>query len=1021
MRVSNVGIPTDQHPSHSVANQPPQTLQAVPVDKSQLVGLVDKIKTTIDMLGDTLKALDISERESLRPMWGVLKEGLEILNGEPDDWDFSSTTTQDQLKQLSLILNLHGQKFKGYINAEQQKQPNLTSFGKVCKILFHVCEALSSELEKITPADGMAHSSTLDDSTNHMSKLEFLTLKTQLSAINDPAIQKLAEPLNSAWNCASSAEVAARIAFDFSDGSGMNSKTVDKLTKVHQELTKEIDSLEEQLKSNSPKLSELANPNDNTKDITNKCQQVLAHVKQVKINLENRISEIKDYQSPDTKQKICNAKKIEIQATINVLKSQKNQTTEIKSLINTLEKRLASLNKFSKTEPEKNFTSAQLLGKKEIKGMGKVFNFSLANKQQSLLRHMAIQITDSNNPDSGSLATEHFTERMLMQSVLEKAGVKDASKQLKASISRELNSNKWSTIKSEFTVPIKDNAHQSQAGAIVTTTTKHAGEIFSDPNLIQITSTDSPITATTTAEYTHTDKDGNTVTGGFNSHCSTEVHHVTTAANTSSSVDGKEDFGGTRHGTLAPYGLDEAGIKAIPDEELGQTLQSLFGKAKVKPTTITAGGASSTNTASSKSATTIHDDPLRTELVEKLKTILLNSTTGDQWLAQCGTNRQFVQTTLGMLDTTIENLLTNPAQKLVLASLVKANPELGQLLQRQGALNRAREVFILEMTRNPQFLEQIKKGEEVLFTSVGLLTPDNLRHQLHKLFGFSASGDEKEMVAIQAQAWDDLRKEIEAGRIVINGSVVKAEIIDFNIGVNKGATVLATNPIIGEAVSGSEYANTLVNNKSRDRLQKATTNRLSKMQTDLNKKINQRTSNHPITKEELEKLDNEIKALSRDMATIKELSAQIAEIWKDGSYREAGNEPYKLASRVALLSHLLGGGTAFNCKSGKDRTAQLDVEVKFLAFQIRTSNGKVPKPDRKRTNLEKVQFATFIFFDESRQKMQEFNTGYGGSKLVSQPALYGNFTPSTGDAKADGKNKAATIQQFQGLSKAVSS
>ena len=144
-------------------------------------------------------------------------------------------------------------------------------------------------------------------------------------------------------------------------------------------------------------------------------------------------------------------------------------------------------------------------------------------------------------------------------------------------------------------------------------------------------------------------------------------------------------------------------------------------------------------------------------------------------------------------------------------------------------------------------------------------------------------------------------------------------------------------------------------------------------------------------------------------------------MWEDGIYREAGNEPYKLASRVALLSHLLGGGTVFNCKSGKDRTAQLDAEVKFLAFQIRTSNGKVPKPGRKRTNLEKIQFATFIFFDESRRKMQELNTGYGGSKLVGQPALYGNFTPSTGNAKVDKQNKAATVQQFQGLSKAVSS
>ena len=63
------------------------------------------------------------------------------------------------------------------------------------------------------------------------------------------------------------------------------------------------------------------------------------------------------------------------------------------------------------------------------------------------------------------------------------------------------------------------------------------------------------------------------------------------------------------------------------------------------------------------------------------------------------------------------------------------------------------------------------------------------------------------MVAIQAKAWDDLREEITAGRIVINGQAVMADIIDFNLGVNKGATVLATNPIIGEAVSGTNYVN----------------------------------------------------------------------------------------------------------------------------------------------------------------------------------------------------------------------
>ena len=179
---------------------------------------------------------------------------------------------------------------------------------------------------------------------------------------------------------------------------------------------------------------------------------MLAHIKQVKSNLENRISEIKDYQSPDTIEKICNAKKIEIQAAINVLKSQDSKESKIKKLINTLEERFESLKDFPNTEREKKFTSAQLLGKKEIKGIGKLFNFSSANKQESMLRHMANQITDLNNPDASSLATEHFTERMLMQSVLEKAGIKDASKQLKASISRELNSSEWSPINSKFTV-----------------------------------------------------------------------------------------------------------------------------------------------------------------------------------------------------------------------------------------------------------------------------------------------------------------------------------------------------------------------------------------------------------------------------------------------------------------------------------------------------------------------------------------------------------------------------------------
>ena len=104
------------------------------------------------------------------------------------------------------------------------------------------------------------------------------------------------------------------------------------------------------------------------------------------------------------------------------------------------------------------------------------------------------------------------------------------------------------------------------------------------------------------------------------------------------------------------------------------------------------------------------------------------------------------------------------------------------------------------------------------------------------------------------------------------------------------------------------------------RLQNATRKRPEKKQTKLNKKNLQWDFYIPNNPVDLKKLDNKIKALTSEIIIITELNDQITALWKDGSYREAGNEPYKLASRVALLSHLLGGGTVFNCKSGKDCT-----------------------------------------------------------------------------------------------------
>ena len=997
-----------QSPVQSVVtpiSTPTTPLKTINVDKSPLTSAIEKSKQAILGFKEARGKLSDDERASLHPALAVLRDVLNEISGDSESENFDNDENSKQYKELSFALHLHTKQFKNYAEAHSSASQGKSTYHDLIKDLGNIFDELAKGIDQLAQTTEAEKKLNLaGDADSTVTSLRVKTFEMNVRAAGEPlAPEKQGAPkilislTKSAWQDSCKAETQLKSTLNFID---MNSVAIKTLNDIKTDLDAKIIALKNHIVMNQEALDALDALGDK-KSIAAESKLILAHMENVQKQLDIQIMVIKDYQSPDTIKKICSAKEIEIQATINVLKSQDSEEPKIKKIIRTLEKRYESLKDFPKTEREKKFTSAQLLGKKEIKGIGKLFNFSLANKQESMLRHMATQITDSNNPDASSLATEHFTERMLMQSVLEKAGIKNASKQLKASISRELNSSEWSIIESEFAVPVEDKAHQSQAAAIITTTTMPAGQILTNPNLIQISSKDSPITDSITKEYTHTDKAGKTVIGGINSHCSTEVNHATTAATTSSFVDGKESFGGTRHGTLAPYGLDEAGIKAIPDEQLGKTIHSLFGKAEVENTTITTGAADQTNTHTTVTTPIKNKDPLREEFINELSNILLASENGQRDPAA--------------MQKRIQQLMTDPTLQTALAGLVKANPVLGQLLQRQGALNRAREVFILEMTRNPQFLEQIKNNEEVLFTSVGLLTPDNLRHQLHKLFGFSASGDEKEMVAIQAQAWDDLRKEIAADRIVINGAVVKAEIIDFNIGVNKGATILATNPIIGEAVSGSEYANSRVNNKSRIKLQTATTNRLKSMQTELTKKIALHTSN-PSTK-----FDNEITALSRDIATIKELSDQIEAMWEDGSYREAGNEPYKLASRVALLSHLLGGGTAFNCKSGKDRTGQLDAEVKFLAFQIRTSNGRVPQPDRKRTNLEKIQFSTFIFFDKSRARMQEFNTAYIGSKLFGQPKLTDNFTPSTGDINYSKKNKVATISQFNGRSKFVPS
>ena len=115
---------------------------------------------------------------------------------------------------------------------------------------------------------------------------------------------------------------------------------------------------------------------------------------------------------------------------------------------------------------------------------------------------------------------------------------------------------------------------------------------------------------------------------------------------------------------------------------------------------------------------------------------------------------------------------------------------------------------------------------------------------------------------------------------------------------------------------------------------------------------------------------------------IRDLSRQIKEIFSSRSHRRGGNEPYKLATRVALLSNLLGRSTCYNCKSGKDRTGHLDAAAKQLA--VDAAAGRLPAPD----TVADQRRTTNFMLKTGNLEMQQHNTGLRGYKLFGVPALF---------------------------------
>ena len=353
-------------------------------------------------------------------------------------------------------------------------------------------------------------------------------------------------------------------------------------------------------------------------------------------------------------------------------------------------------------------------------------------------------------------------------------------------------------------------------------------------------------------------------------------------------------------------------------------------------------------------------------------------------------------------------------------ALIRSDPKAAQraaeTMRTQASREMASEMAVAALVADPEKFQDALDGEtvDVALSSISVLTPDSLRN----LAG-SARSDERTMLNHQTEALGQLagRNPVELRVRDDDGTLrtvtVNVQLRQFNFGVNAGAVGRArvgpvsipsqtpgwrglmgwgfamerNNPqmqrLFGEAnVSelGGDVADRLL-------LMRNEAEQITGELDDIEAYIAMREDG-----EDTSDLDKEAEMQRAKLATqnkgiesLESAARQAKAIWASNDYRRGGGDPFKIVSRLALIGHLMGETPLFNCKSGKDRTGQLDAEVKFLAAAADESGGRVPAPDESMEAWRPVR--NEFVFNTGNLEMQRMNTGLPGYKLKGVPGL----------------------------------
>jgi hypothetical protein len=300
--------------------------------------------------------------------------------------------------------------------------------------------------------------------------------------------------------------------------------------------------------------------------------------------------------------------------------------------------------------------------------------------------------------------------------------------------------------------------------------------------------------------------------------------------------------------------------------------------------------------------------------------------------------------------------------------------------------NRAKETLLAAIISDPKLYEKALKGEPIALdlNSISLVTPDAFRGRGTDddplKVGKIKKDNEKAMLSEQLKAWDSLDGKEQTLQIKgPNGEMMDIKVTPhinaFNFGVNKGGVGNLSSVIGGWGPS--------------DRANTKALGRLLGENSLKEGPYGGRVGRHIAQLEEQLKTPNLSKSeqlrMNKELRTVRELSDQIRDIWTTEAYKKSSGDPYKMVARLAVLSHIMGDTTAFNCKSGKDRTGELDVEAKFLALQIERT-GHVPPYNQELTSEEQTLFRA-LALEGGNLDMQRLNVSAGGFKLEGVHAI----------------------------------